>query len=218
MSRARDPEEIIALAVAAAVVIGTVGLAVRSARARAHGAMTSPEPVATLVTPHEADVLVLDGELDEPSWRDAARSGPFLTREGQQSTPYSDARFAWSKDALRIGLYAADEDIVAGDAFHVVLEVSGVAREIDVDPKCRLTGSWQSGARAACDSDGTIDVPGDSDEEWVVEMEVPLAKLGLRGVAGEHVVVSVRRCEVGASGPSPRPCGEMRATTLTLGP
>ncbi len=202
-----DGGEKLAFVASAVVVVATLAFTFRVARSRANPS----EPAAELIVPHTSDALRLDGELDEPSWRAAARSGAFLAPNGKEATPYSDARFTWTDDALRIGLYAADEDIVSADSFHVVLEVDGVERTLDVSPSCKLNDhGWNSGARLACDSDGTLDVPGDRDEEWVVEMEVPLAKLG------EHVTLHVKRCDVGSGGPSAQPCGEVRQTRLAF--
>ncbi len=178
MSTASDDGERIGFVVVAFVVVAALAFAFRAIRT--HGPHAPPAgsvaAAAKLEVPRASDTLQLDGELDEPSWREAARSGAFLAPAGKEATPYSDARFAWSHGALRIGLYAADEDIVSADSFHVVLDVGGVERSLDVDPKCALADyGWKSGARLACDSDGTIDVAGDRDEEWVVEMEVPLS-------------------------------------------
>lgn len=204
-----DGGERLGFVVGAIVVAGALAFTFRVARSRARAPVR--EPAAELLVPHASDALHLDGELDEPSWRAAARSGAFLAPNGKEATPYSDARFTWTDDALRIGLYAADEDIVSADSFHVVLEVDGVERTLDVSPGCKLNDhGWSSGARLACDSDGTLDVPGDRDEEWVVEMEVPRAKLG------DDVTVSVKRCDVGSGGPSAQPCGELHPTHLAL--
>ena len=54
------------------------------------------------------------------------------------------------------------------------------------------------------------------DEEWVVEMEIPLAALGLQGKAGERAEVRIRRCDVG-SGQRRGGCGEIAPVILILG-
>jgi hypothetical protein len=42
---------------------------------------------------------------------------------------------------------------------------------------------------------------GDNDEEWVVEMAIPLHALGVgRGAAGTRIAFSVQRCEMGHGG------------------
>jgi len=238
----RDPGEALALGIGIFVVVGAVAapLALRQSPATppVHAPASKAVAPRGLRIPHAADVLRLDGELDEPSWRASARTGSFLTGEGKEATPYSDARFAWTQGALRVGLYASDEDIVAarvpadgpvwqGDAFHLVIETDGVEHVFDVGPTCvladgerrdgeRIDYAWQSDAKLACDADGTIDVPGDMDEEWVVEMEIPLAALGLQGTAGERAEVRIRRCDVG-SGQRRGGCGEIAPTVLILG-
>src|SRR5438552_2323636 len=45
------------------------------------------------------------------------------------------------------------------------------------------------------DVDGTIGNAKDRDEEWVIEMAIPLASLGIAGRSGEHLELSVRRCD-----------------------
>ncbi len=47
---------------------------------------------------------------------------------------------------------------------------------------------------------------GDYDEEWVVEMAVPFASLGIdRATPGTRIPISIQRCEIGRDGP--RACG-----------
>src|SRR6478609_7608275 len=141
---------------------------------------------ASFVIPRTEDAIKIDGELDEHAWIDKpARTGAF------QGKPYSDARMLWGDKTLYLALYAADEDIETrttehdgplwlDDAFRLVFEVNDTEYKIDVSPKCIVTDgrskekngkldySWESGVRVACDTDGTINDPGDMDEEWVV--------------------------------------------------
>jgi hypothetical protein len=123
--------------------------------------------------------IVCDGELDEPSWKQAVRTGPFLDENGMSAAPYSDARFVVGPDALYLGLYAADEDIQSSDTF--VVDIGG--RELRFHPT-------DHGADVGVDMDGSLDVPSDDDEEWVVEARVPLAGLG-----HGDVMARVRRCD-----------------------
>jgi hypothetical protein len=51
-----------------------------------------------------------------------------------------------------------------------------------------------SGAKVGHDLDGTPNDPRDDDEEWVIEMVTPFASIGLRGVPGERIGFSARRC------------------------
>jgi hypothetical protein len=62
--------------------------------------------------------------------------------------------------------------------------------------------TWQSHAAVAVDRDGTLNRLGDNDEEWVVEMALPLSALGIPDARpGSRIPFAVRRCEVGAGGP-----------------
>ena len=197
--------------------------------------------VPRLTTP-----LRLDGELVEPSWHTAPVS-LLLKPDGTEGRPYSDVRFLWSTDALHVGLYASDRDIVSagvgsdgpvwlGDSFHVVLSNrDGVEHVFDVGPTAdggvladgerRNNGdfsyTWQSGARIACDKDeGTADNPNDADEEWVVEMEIPLASLGLRPEPGQRVDFVASRCDLKVRGGPPleTPCPETDVLDLVFDP
>ncbi len=198
---------------------------------------TGPEPKVVHV-PRAGEPVKIDGDLDEPSWQTSARR-LFVKQDGTEAKPYSDIRLTWSDGVLHVGLYASDHDIVTahvpvdgpiwrGDDFHVVFTQGKKQWAIDVDPKCTITDgtredegrwdyAWQSGARAACDADGTIDQPGDNDEEWVVEMDVPLAALGM-SKSGDRTDLVVRRCDLKEPGGKPleSPCPQIEPITLVL--
>ena len=71
----------------------------------------------------------------------------------------------------------------------------------DVDSR-RCDRTWQSHSAVAVDRDGTLNRLGDNDEEWVVEMALPLSALGIPDAGpGSRISFAVRRCEVGAGGP-----------------
>ncbi len=161
----------------------------------------------------------IDGELDEPEWTNApGRTGGFIAPDGSAARPFSEARLLWDEKNLYIALFAADEDVEVAkvehdgpvwtaDSFGLVLTRSdGWTRTIDVGPSGTLTDgasspgkpidyTWQSGAQVATDIDGTRDDTSDRDEEWVVEMAVPLAGLGLTGKSGERLTITVKRCD-----------------------
>jgi len=128
---------------------------------------------------HPPAAIVCDGELDEPAWRRAERTGPFLDDAGARAAPYSDARFVVAGDALYVALYAADEDIRSSDAFTVEIG----------DRRLRF-GPTDRGPDVGVDLDGTVDDPRDDDEEWVVEARIPLA-----GLPRGAVPVRVARCD-----------------------
>ena len=65
----------------------------------------------------------------------------------------------------------------------------------------RCDPSWSSHATVSVDSDGTLNKTGDNDEEWVVEMAVPFASLGLQSAtAGTRIPFAIRRCDIGKTG------------------
>ena len=114
------------------------------------------------------DRVKLDGELDEPAWNASARIHVFTDR-GAEARPYSNVRFLHDAQHLYLGLYAADQDIRSGEQYRVTIG----DRELAIDPRGHVTPASED-VRAAVDIDGTIDNPADEDEEWVIELAVPL--------------------------------------------
>jgi len=135
----------------------------------------------------------------------------------------------------------ADADLSGDDAFHVQLGAEGRVYTLGVnvlgtlaDAICRsrrrtprdpmdktCDRSWQSGAVVDVDTDGTLNQLGDNDEEWVVELTIPLGKIGLGAAKpGTRLRFSVSRCEVAYDGV--RACGSWgmgrRAGELVLDP
>jgi hypothetical protein len=43
--------------------------------------------------------------------------------------------------------------------------------------------------------DGTPNMPTDNDEEWLIEMAIPLEALGLKEEPGERIGVAIHRCD-----------------------
>jgi hypothetical protein len=144
--------------------------------------------------PPAASVIVCDGELDEPAWKRAERTGAFIDDAGQKAAPYSDARFVVSGDMLYVALYAADEDIRSSDAFAV-----------DIGDRHFRFHPGDRGPDVGVDMDGTLDNPDDEDEEWVVEARIPLAAL-----PHGNVPVKVARCDKIKDGRER--CGSARIT------
>lgn len=173
--------------------------------------------------PRAASAIDLNGELSEASWIDgSARTPPFAAEDGAPARPYSDARLLWGDGFLYLALYAADEDIRAAlaehdapiwteDSFHVAFARRNKLFSIEVSPigtttdfvqgsDGKLEFGWQSLARVGHDLDGKPNDASDDDEEWVIELAIPLSSLGLRGVRGERVGFSVHRCDTPKSG------------------
>jgi hypothetical protein len=176
-----------------------------------------------------------------PRTKDAEKAGArrvLVKPDGSEGKPYSDIRLAHDGGTLHVVLYASDHDIITsgapadgplwrGDDFHVVFTHGNVSYAFDVDPKCTMTDgkregqgawsyAWQSGAKATCDTDGTVDQPGDNDEEWVVDLDIPMSSMEI----GDKDVVdlSVRRCDIKERGGKPlvEPCPQIVPVSLAF--
>jgi hypothetical protein len=210
------------MVVALGVLLGGAAGAWAGRFARAHPVTRDVEqPVArglVIDVPRAPGDITIDGELEDPGWSGGmGRTGAFTTADGRDAHPYSDARFVHRNGQLFVVLYAADEDIRAtsarhdeplygADAFQLTLRTTSGELSLDVssagvvtDARRSASGaldfSWESHARVAVDRDGTPNDPSDQDEEWVVEMAIPLEALGLSGRAGERIGLEVRRCD-----------------------
>lgn len=193
------------------------------------GGQRSAVPLLEIHVPHRSGDLVVDGDTDDAAWFEGgARTGAFVGENGAAARPFSEARLLWGDGHLYVALYAADEDIVAqgadadgpvwlGDAFRLVFRSGDTEKSIEVSPLATLTdgmriGSaafdygWQSGTHVSREIDGTVNHAGDSDEEWGIEMAIPLEALGLTGKKGERIGFSAKRCDR-SSGPPTRLCG-----------
>jgi hypothetical protein len=178
-----------------------------------------------LFVPHVSDPVKIDAELDSKKlWEgDAGATGNFKTAGGRGMIPYTEAKARWGDGKLYLLLYAGDLDLEGkvrrrdavldrDDAFRLEFGDEGDRRVIWVsvlgtvsDARCRpapggraCDARWNSHARVAVDRDGTLNKIGDNDEEWVVEMSIPLAELGVpHPRPGMEIPFSVGRCEVG---------------------
>jgi hypothetical protein len=197
---------------------------VRSARAAARAAAALSASVArgdpVMRVPHVPGAIVLDGDTDDPGWvrpPGPARTGGFLLPGGKRAIPYSEARLVWGDGHLYLALYASDEDIESHtdepdgpvaleDAFRLTFSRPGVEYEIDVSPKAVISDSirreggewdstWNSGSHASKEIDGSINAPKNLDEEWAIELAIPLESLGLKGERGESIGMSLHRCD-----------------------
>ena len=220
-----------------------VGLCLRRSHKKNPLPVRAGEVVLTV--PHVQGAITLDGDLDDPGWLGPiARSGPFSDKKGDIARPYSEASFTWGDGELYVSLYAADQDIRAvaenpadvwkDDSFHIVFDDGTNERIFDVSAKAKLAAStrvsrfampgdrpasktWESGAHVSPEIDGTPNEPDDDDEEWVIEMAIPLSSLGLKGNPGERLSVAAHRCDSPKN--APRSCGsygERAPVTLVL--
>ncbi len=166
----------------------TWGLALVAIAACKQAPPALPAPGARI--PHTTGAITVDGEWKEPDWSGRASRHQFLGDDGQLARPSSEVRLLHDDDTLYVGLYAADENLQsATDAF----DVSIGALALRVDVKGTVTPP-HDGVRAAVDTDGTIDDPHDFDEEWVIELAIPLKLVDL--APGKQVQVKASRCDV----------------------
>jgi hypothetical protein len=190
---------------------------------------------APLLVPRAARAIVPSEEFDVKAWGGAVNTHTLLDATGQGAVPVSEARFLWGQGKLYVSFYAGDLDLQihsrkhdgpiwkddsvtlsfpAADGSEKLIVASAVGTVSDGvcpagvrdlgDARCKL--GWESHARAAADYDGTINQINDRDEEWNVELAIPLAALGVeKPEAGMRLAFRLRRCEVAFDGP--RQCG-----------
>ncbi len=157
------------------------------------GCSNSPSKLDAVLADPAPDVLprarmpiVIDGDWGEPAWNLQALRGVF-TANGAQARPYSEIRLMRDDRDLFVALYAADEDIRSTDAFELALGT----RVMTLHPTTNVI----EGVRAGVDLDGTLDKPSDDDEEWVVELAIPL-----KDFPSGPLAVMARRCDTPKDG------------------
>ena len=151
------------------------------------------ERTDAVTVPMSHDTFKLDGELNEPDWNRLAHPKPFVA-DGHEARPYSQVRMLHDATNLYIGLYAADQDIrSASDKFEVTIG----AVQLAVNPAGEVTPALP-GVHAGHDLDGTLDQSEDQDEEWVIELAVPLATIGLH--ADGPMAFIAKRCDTPKDG------------------
>jgi hypothetical protein len=136
--------------------------------------------------PHVTGVIKIDGEWHETDWLKTALREQFLGSDGQLSRPTSEVRFLRDDTMLYVGCYAADDDIRSTDAFDVNLG----SLALHIDAKGTSTPDV-TGMKVGVDRDGTLDDPKNFDEEWRLEIAIPIDSLPGHGLTN----VSVSRCD-----------------------
>jgi hypothetical protein len=186
------------------IVIAAGALAVGCGKHADRSDRNSPPPAPTpnamrsrtIDVPRAPAPVPIDGEW-EPAWNDRAARVIFHVRGGAgEARPYSEMRMMRDGDALLVGLYAADEEIHSDEAFVLTigaLSVRATAGGALVPPL--------PGAKIGLDVDGTPDHPGDYDEEWKLEISIPIAALGAPAPSGDaSFPVHVLRCDTPKDG------------------
>jgi hypothetical protein len=182
----------------------------------------------TLHVPRVAGPVVINAETESKrTWdADTGTTRNLLDAEGHGMVPYTEAKIRWGNDKLYLLLYAGDLDLEGrtqkhdgafdkDDSFRLefpsrdavrVVEISVLGTVSDFvcprgDAGAKCDPRWESRAEVAVDRDGTLNKVGDNDEEWVVEMAIPLSSLGLlHAKPGMTIPFSVGRCEMGHDG------------------
>jgi hypothetical protein len=174
--------------------------------------------------------------FDVDVWSAAVNTHTLLDENGRGAVPVSEARFLHDSRNLYVAFYAGDLDLQVhatrrdgptwkddsltlafyeGDGTAVLVTVSATGVVADGlcpadaqdlgDARCHL--SWNSHARVAADYDGTLNRLGDFDEEWNVQLAIPLSEISTSTDAKSErrIPFSLRRCEMAHDGP--RACG-----------
>jgi hypothetical protein len=131
------------------------------------------------------------------------RGGSFSDDRGMMAFPYSDVRFRVDRNFLYVILYAGDEDIRSRDKFDVVV----APLRFEMGP---VLSTAPPEVRIDRDIDGSVDQPGDLDEEWRIELAIPLML-----IQTQPARLRVERCDSPRTGG--RHCGHF-AATLELRP
>jgi cellulose/xylan binding protein with CBM9 domain len=211
-----------AACVLAAVAVLAVRRSDRAAESAPAPLVAGAGAEIVLLVPRATRPIVLDGHLTDPAWlEEAVRTRPFVESGGSSlGHQYSEARFLWREGQLYVGLYASDEDIRAShdaqdsavwrdDSFRLafddgareyLFDVSALGVVADgvrtkASSRAGFDYAWNSRVRVEHELEGTPNDPSNNDEEWVIEMAIPLASLGQKGARGERLGMWVSRCD-----------------------
>jgi len=191
-------------------------------------------PVApVLLVPFVAKPVVPSSHFDVSVWARSVNTHTLLDANGKGAVPVSEARFLWDNRNLYVNFYAGDLDLEAHETKHdgavwnddsvtfafftparkrlISVSATGVLSDGEcpldadtlADTRCNL--HWESHARLGIDADGTVNHLHDFDEEWNVQLAIPLASLGARAASHAELSFTILRCEMAHDGP--RACG-----------
>jgi hypothetical protein len=169
------------------------------AMAPAAGAWEGLPPLPEYTIRRTADPIVVDGKLDEPSWRAAEPVGPFRSPWYEGDRPRAtEARMLWDDDYLYVGFVVEDEHItahlterddpvwredcvevfVAPDPDNVRIyfnfEFNAIGTMLDRTSYLDQGLEWNAeGVLVAITHDGTLNDASDTDRGWVAEIAIP---------------------------------------------
>jgi hypothetical protein len=165
------------------------------------GAAPPPPPKRLVVRKLKAGTtLTMDGKLDEPAWKDATSTGPFVnTMDGTPVGSAASARALWDDKNLYVAFEFQDADIYSAfekhddklwtqDAAELFIDADGDRRtyvELQVSPRNVTFDSflpnyrandnaWDAPLVSGVQVSGTINKSDDNDTGWTVELQVPL--------------------------------------------
>ena len=189
-----------------ALAIGGAGLAGCTC-----GAPAPRTEIPTLRAPRASAPPVIDGQLDDPMWSQAARTERFVrTMSGAPGEPEASARVAWDDDALYVAFEVADPllrsrfdghdaHLWEEDVVELMIDPDGDGRrygELQVSPTNHVFDTWFSARRApapfghvawssslrsAVSTEGRVN-DGAADRGWIAEIAIPWAGLEPLGV------------------------------------
>jgi hypothetical protein len=177
---------IVAQLAAIALITGAIGAVVIVLLLRDSKADDPPA-----VVPRAHELIKIDGQWNDPDWNGNSLKFAFRGLNGDdaaEARPYSEVRFIHDDAKLYVGLYASDIDILSSDAFD--LRVGAVSVHITATGK--ITPDSPD-IKVGVDRDGTLDDQSNHDEEWKLEIAIPLARIG-----GEGAPIDARaaRCDL----------------------
>ncbi len=130
-----------------------------------------PGQTASLNVPRASERVVVDGASDDSAWPRAARSKAFEDARGRVA-PHAELRFTSTDEGLYVLAYVADEKLESAND-ELLIQVGGLSVPLRPGRPCEVPG-----VNVAMSYDGTVDTPGDEDEEWASELLIPWKTLG----------------------------------------
>ncbi len=165
------------------------------------GAAAQQAPLPTYKVGRRKGAIRIDGILDEPDWKNARSTGPFVRSIDGAPTKYrTEAKLLWDDEFLYVAFTCEDQDVWSDytkhddkiyeeEAVELFVDADGDGKtynELEIAPTnatfdayfpARRQGmdlSWESGMVSAVKVDGTLNDPSDVDKGWTAEAKIPL--------------------------------------------